>query len=155
MGRKADESLSAVRARYSGGGMKTETKQQIKLALRRFSLRWLRKAFDAIEDRLHAAEVRLREDLSQVSAERGGRTTSPLDSQGGQPTLCEPIQSNPRYAAVADSVASHNGCRVGRSPETFLEWEARRSGVAPVSKKAARARRQRPSAGAFDLRFAR
>jgi len=31
---------------------------------RRLALRWLRKLFDWLEDRLHAAEVKLRNDLS-------------------------------------------------------------------------------------------
>ena len=115
--------------------MKTETKQRIKLALRRFALRWLRKAFDAIEDRLHAAEVRLREDLSLAGVVGAGRSL---------------IRCGTSNAIVPSPVE-----RAASARETYTEWEARRSGVAPVSRKASHARRQRPSAAEFSMRFAR
>jgi len=38
--------------------------QERKLAARRLALKWLRRLFDTAEDRLHAAEVRLRDELS-------------------------------------------------------------------------------------------
>ena len=38
-------------------------KTKIKLWARRLMLRWLRKAFDAAEEKLHAAEVRFRERI--------------------------------------------------------------------------------------------
>ena len=39
-----------------------------KLALRRFTLRWLRKLVDVADDRLHAAEVQLRSELQRFLA---------------------------------------------------------------------------------------
>jgi len=43
--------------------MTSAMKKRIKLALRRFGLRCARKLLDFFDDRLHAAEVRLREEL--------------------------------------------------------------------------------------------
>jgi hypothetical protein len=48
---------------------------QTKLALRRFALRWLRKLFDWLEERLYAAEVKLRNEL----AEKTVQTEPPSD----------------------------------------------------------------------------
>jgi hypothetical protein len=106
-----------------------------KLALRRFALRWLRKIIDVADDRLHAAEVSLRNDLS-------GCKEVPI-----------PVASCDRETANARTCLTSEAVRPGS--ETFIEWEARRSGVAPVSKKAVRKRRERAGAAAFDLRFAR
>jgi len=108
--------------------MKIETK----LALRRFALRWLRKLVDVADDRLHAAEVKMREDLS--------RTRVPQAVSQYDPPSVRSVHTTP--------AASSGG-------ESFEQWEARRSGVAPVSKKAARQRRERQGAAAFDLRYAR
>jgi hypothetical protein len=114
--------------------MKAETK----LALRRFALRWLRKLVDVADDRLHAAEVTLRNDLSGLSA----RQHPTLTVHSSEDLLHQRTDDKRPEAARPES-------------ETFLEWEARRSGVAPVSKKAARQRRERQGAAAFDLRYAR
>ena len=94
--------------------------------------RWLRKktlmALRALlwhaDEWLHAREVRLREDLSGVP--RVLPRSSPPGRVGSNPT--------PRSTS-----------------ETFQQWEARKSGVAVVSKK--EARRQRTTAAGFDLRF--
>ena len=123
--------------------MKTETKERIKLALRRFTLRWLRKAFDALEERLHAAEVRLRENLVDDR-----RDLSPVRRDGCG--LTSDIQRPADRHNLVEREDQENRPVVH---ETFLEWEARKSGVAPVSKKVARARRQRAGAASFDLRF--
>jgi hypothetical protein len=103
-----------------------------KLALRRFTLRWLRKLVDVADDRLHAAEVTLRNDLSQMRA--------PEDVSQYDPTSVRSVHTTPAAPSAGES---------------FTEWEARRSGIAPVSKKAARQRRERQGAAAFDLRYAR
>jgi hypothetical protein len=119
--------------------MSPETKQRIKFALRRFALRWLRKLVDVADDRLHAAEVKLREEIASrndtvpVRVTAAGCTTGSTES---------PFRSAYGSAAPART-------------ESFRQWEARRSGVAPVSKKAARRRHERGGAQAFDLRFAR
>jgi hypothetical protein len=115
---------------------------KVKLFLRRLTLRWLRKLVDLADDRLHAAEVRLRAALANrnpvVDAPHGingSATTEPLASRGDAQEAAAPVHR--------------------RQSESFQQWEARRSGVAPVSKKEARKRRERAGAAAFDLRFAR
>jgi hypothetical protein len=105
-----------------------------KLALRRFTLRWLRKLVDVADDRLHAAEVNLRKEISDGTLDRGADVVGVSD--------------------LPDSLLLAKPARQ-RQEEPFLEWEARRSGVAPVSKKAARQRRERQGAATFDLRYAR
>jgi hypothetical protein len=84
---------------------------QTKLAMRRWALRQARYLFDAIEERLHAAEVRLREDIA-------GREGKP----------CR--QTAPRAASLLerDSLAA-------RGSETFEQWEARRSGFSSLPRK--------------------
>jgi hypothetical protein len=114
---------------------------KIKLFFRRLTLHWLRKLVDVADDRLHAREVALRAEISSrqidivpARVSSAGCTTgsseSPLRGEYGS---AEPV----------------------RKSENFQQWEARRSGVAPVSKKEARKRRERAGAAAFDLRFAR
>jgi len=94
--------------------------------MRRWTLRNLRYLLDAIEERLHNAEVRLREDI----AGSRGRAIR---------------QTAPRVALLErDHPAT-------RGSETYAQWEARKSGVTTVSRKSAR-RRGMP-ARAFDLRF--
>ena len=106
-------------------------KPETKLALRRFAIRWLRKLVDVADDRLHTAEVKLREDISN------GTLDHRADAVG--------------VSDISDRSALP---RQARQKENFLEWEARRSGVAPVSKKVARKRRERMTAAAFDLKYA-
>lgn len=89
-------------------------------------LRYLRKLVDLADDRLHAAEVRLRNDLAL--------------RQGEKPVAEKTCTASARIPAV-----SHRR-------ETFQQWEARRSGVAVISKKEV-CRRRAVSAAAFDLRF--
>jgi hypothetical protein len=104
---------------------------QRKLALRRFALRWLRKLFDWLEDRLHTEEIKLRNDLSgrhQVSVAAASLTEKTDQSQ-------DMLHRAP-----------------GR-PETFLQWEARRSGVSVKTKLNKKGRHL--TAREFDLRFAR
>jgi hypothetical protein len=102
---------------------------ETKLAMRRWTIRQLRKLWDFLDEQLHAAEVKLRNDLSDR------HQVSELAASSAEKT--DPSQDMLHRAP-------------GRS-ETFLQWEARKSGVAPVSKKQ---RRQRGMpAAAFDLRF--
>ena len=109
-------------------------KPETKLAVRWWTIRKRRLLFDFLDDRLHAAEVRLRDELAGQRAGHAGETRSQGESRGSLPE---------KSADVPAVRLAHR--------ETFTEWEARRSGVAPVSKKAAR-RRGMP-AHAFDLRF--
>jgi hypothetical protein len=101
-------------------------KSVTKLAIRRWAIRKLRLLFDFLDDRLHAAELRMRDELSVQH--------SPAAAFHGLPARAKAL---PRTSCAAG--------------ETFEQWEMRRSGVSPVSKKSAR-RRGMP-ARAFDLRF--
>jgi len=109
---------------------------QTKLALRRFALRWLRKLVDVADDRLHAAEVTLRNNLSA-----GGT------SQTDKPQPEEAVRDNRSLGVVSQRP----------SAESFLEWEARRSGIAVTIKKHHRGhvRRRRQSAADFDFQIIR
>jgi len=104
---------------------------ETKLWLRKKTLMALRSLLWHADEWLHAQEVKLREDLS-------GRNTR---NASAAPECAKP-------AAREDMLHQ----RPGRSEsETFIQWEARRSGIAVVTKK--EARRRRMSARAFDLRF--
>lgn len=107
--------------------MSPQTKQRIKIWCRRLALRWLRKLVDVADDRLHTAEVKLRKEIAE------GKASSQQDS----PVVAPLNRDTPRPATGED----------------FQQWEARRSGFAPVSKKKA-VRRQRLTAADFDRRFA-
>ena len=110
-----------------------------KLALRRFGLRCARKLLDFLDDRLHAAEVRLREDLAS-------HVVSVQQSLSLGHSVMGASKPSPARGEETGSM--------GRRRVSFAEWEMRRSGVAVISKKEARRQRQRLSAAAFDLRFA-
>jgi hypothetical protein len=109
---------------------------QIKLWLRRWVIRQLIKLADYAEERLQDWQVALRKRLSEPER---------LPALPARIVAAE-SQLRPRLVSPATPLAAG---------ETFLEWEARKSGVAPVSKKTARRRRERTTAGAFDLRYAR
>jgi hypothetical protein len=106
-------------------------KPETELAIRRWTIRKLRMWFDAFHEwadaRIHVAEVRLRDECVEKSslAECGAATSARVKTSQASPP--HPVR------------------------ESFLQWEARKSGIAPVSKKSAR-RRGMP-ARAFDLRF--
>ena len=102
-------------------------KAKIKIWLRRYFLRACRAVLDLADDRLHAAEVRFRE-RNEIR-----RDSSP----------CAPD-------ALASRIRVQD--RGHRQGESFVQWEARRSGVAVVSKKQARARRHTTAAD-FDSRW--
>jgi hypothetical protein len=108
------------------------------LIVRRWTIRQLRKLVDIADDRLHATEVRLREELSM-------RPEGANSTQG----LPLPPHAEAKSAEVFAAGATKH--------EDFQQWEARRSGIAPISKKAARQRREKAhmTAAAFDLRYAR
>lgn len=112
--------------------MKAETK----LALRRFTLRWLRKLVDVADDRLHAAEVQLRNDLS------GAR-----DRQ--HPTLTALRTEDMLHQATGDQPSESETPHA----EVFAEWTKRRSGGVPVAKKRNRVLRRRTAAD-FDAQIA-
>lgn len=114
-------------------------REHIKLWARRVALRWARKLVDLADDRLHAAEVKLRNDLAS-------RVVPVKQSLTAEHQQAEARKLIPARGEEAGST--------GRRRETFQQWEARRSGVAPVSKKEAR-RRRALTAAEFDLRFAR
>jgi hypothetical protein len=100
-------------------------KPETKLALRRRLLMILRAILWHADEWLHRQELALREELERVAPARAEKIHSP--NAGSTPAARSKV-------------------------ETFLEWEARRSGVAPVAKKS---RRRGLSAREFDLRFAR
>jgi hypothetical protein len=103
-----------------------------KLALRRFALRWLRELVDVADDRLHAAEVNLRKEISDGTLDRGAAVVGVSD--------------------LPDSLLLAKPARQ-RQEETFLEWEARRSGLTPKVK--THRRRVRSSAADFDFQIIR
>jgi len=110
---------------------------QTKLAMRRVAIRWARKLLDflyeSLDGRLHAQEVRLREDAAT------------------QNDLCARKSAGPSVAGKLTANPERRAAFPGRAQtEIFTEWEARRSGVAVISKK--QARRHRIGAAAFDLR---
>jgi hypothetical protein len=106
----------------------------LRLAARRQIIRWLRKLFDVLDDRLHAEEVCLR---ATISLTRGGRQHPPRTVHGSE-----------------DMLHQRNG-RTTKGPEseTFLQWEARKSGVSVKTKLNKKGRHL--TAREFDLRFAR
>jgi len=166
-------------------------KARLKLWVSRLALRWLRKLLDAADDRLHAAEVNLREVL-RVRAVLAARPKNENESDTGKHQQAggdarradhhsragmgrrdgerDPVRgvrdardggARPGQYAVRDgaerdesAIARCGGVAVAHGAvETFQQWEARRSGVAVISKKEAR-RRRGITARAFDFRFA-
>lgn len=105
-------------------------KPETKLWLRKKALMVLRAIVWHADEWLHRQEVALREDLS------GRHQVSELAAPSIEKT--DQSQDMPHRAP-------------GRS-ETFMQWEARKSGIAVVSKKDTR-RRRAMTASAFDLRF--
>lgn len=131
-------------------------KAAIKLALRRFTLRWLRKLVDVADDRLHAAEVSFRKQ--QSSSDGQGFVTIvewKPEHRGVSETVGEPFRSAPDKASNCPTATDETAQETPIRGESFQQWEARRSGIAPISKKAARHRRERLTASAFDLKYAR
>jgi hypothetical protein len=101
-------------------------KSQIKLWLRRWALRSLIKLVDRAEERLQAWQVSLRGNLNPKDLAAGCNSqVSPRQRAGGKPLSTR---------------------------ETFLQWEARKSGVAPIAKKRYRIHHRRRAAD-FDARF--
>jgi hypothetical protein len=107
-------------------------KNKLQLWFKRWAIRTLIKLVDRAEERLQAWQVSLRNHLS------------------GRDQL---LASSASLAGKTDQSQDMLHRAPARS-ETFLEWEARKSGIAVVSKKEARRRRERTNAAAFDLRFA-
>lgn len=117
--------------------------------LRRWAIRQIIKLVDRAEERLQAWQVSLRETLAagavpvkqSVSVKNELTRDAVLPSREGQ--------------AVLDGAEFGRDVSPGRRRVSFGEWEMRKSGVAPISKKAARRRRERLTAASFDLKFAR
>jgi hypothetical protein len=105
-------------------------KPETKLAIRRFAVRWMRKLLDVLDDRLHAAEVRLREDLERAAP---GRVATPIAKVGSTPTA----RSKPGLGLVVS-----DGCKTPGKTKTlnYLLQRTRRRGM---------------TAAEFDLRFVR
>lgn len=103
----------------------------MKLALRRFTLRWLRKLVDVADERLHAAEVTLRNELSRMRVPQEASQYDPASVCGVRPTLAAPSEG-----------------------ESFAKWEARRSGITPQVK-TRRVHRRRQTASDFDFQIIR
>ncbi len=119
-----------------------------KLALRRFALRWLRKLVDVADDRLHAAEVTLRNDLAemQAPAQRAERADV-LRAVAPTTIRTEPLIDKGAFVEGSPSVPYE-------APSTYMQWEARRSGITPKVK-THRRRRARSSAADFDFQIIR
>jgi hypothetical protein len=114
--------------------MESAMKHRIKLWLRRWVIRQLIKLVDRAEERLQAWQVRLRENLASHA----------VPVKQSLPVENERAEANTRDGRVGS---------VGRRRISFLEWEARKSGVAVITKKEAR-RREHLTAAGFDRRFA-
>ena len=126
-------------------------KYETKLALRRWIIRKLRLAFDALEERLHEAEVTLREELSTARScrELVNAARRPAPAVEGTQTHPEPS----RVAKAQSAFAPRSGVgKPARAVETFSAWEARRAGVARVARTPRR--RRGVSSLEFDGRFA-
>lgn len=103
-------------------------KKRIALWLRRWWIRRKIRLVDWIEGKCFEAQSALRNELASLSA-------SAIAAKAPQP---------------AESV---EGIRpLSRRPESFVQWEARRSGIAPIAKP--RRRRRGVSAAEFSRRFA-
>lgn len=132
----------------------------IKIWLRRLALRWMRKLVDVADDRLHAAEVRLREELSLGRVSGAGCTIGssepPLRASADSAALSKIPASAVATRRIPEQERQMPAVAVGDRPafaQTFSQWEARRSGVEPITKKASR-RRRGLTAAAFDRKFA-
>lgn len=127
-------------------------KVQTKLALRRFALRWLRKLVDVADDRLHAAEVRLRGELSlRVPVESSGITRAE-----GAALQDSGAVKDDEFSIDRVSGRIPRSGEPERSGETFSKWEARRSGLVPgLKRKSPRVHRHRTSAKDFDFQIIR
>lgn len=110
-------------------------RERIKLALRRWAIRRLIKLVDRAEEWLQEVQVKLRNDLVSARVSAAG---------------CTSAVSQQREFRVASP-----RCEDSAAParNVYAEWEARRSGVAVISKKQARQRRHATAAD-FDRRFA-
>lgn len=107
---------------------------------RRFVLRWLRKLFDWLEDRLHTEEVKLRNELSgrhQVSVaaapltEKTDQSQDMLHRAPGRPETVQTEPPSDKGAVVAGSLSVPY-----KAPKTTRQ-------------------RRHVTASAFDLRFSR
>lgn len=107
-----------------------------KLWLRKRALMALRSIVWRVDDWLHGQEIALREAIEGVtSRKRSGNSVSETTDREDMPHQRNRL---PLPLPVRES---------------FQQWEARRSGVAVISKKSAR--RHRPTAAEFDARYAR
>lgn len=127
--------------------MKPETKR----ALKKWALMTLRSILWRVDEWLHRQEVKFREQLLEESTKNVGRIRSA--SAIGCPG--ESSRANVRMPrSFSLPTGEHERMALqATSRETFAQWEARKSGVAVITKK--QARRRRATAGDFDLRFAR
>lgn len=110
--------------------MKAETK----LLIRKRVLMTLRAILWHADEWLHRQEVKYRDDLSARKT-RTDPAASRSEKPGGHQDML-------------------HRCPGRAENEAFQQWEARKSGIAVVSKKQSRERR-RVSSAEFDLRFAR
>jgi len=132
---------------------------------KRWILRTLRFALDAADDRLHAAEVKLRNDLEQLGPVGRVVDALPADvrpqfrSSPGAAGVLRPGEL--RAAAATKSLPTVVRSAAKREPgadptrsvparDRFAEWEARRAGVLPAIKPH---RGRRVTAANFDARF--
>jgi hypothetical protein len=102
-------------------------KPETKLAIRRWTIRKLRLLLDFLDDRLHAAEVRLRDELSipvRVESPRTSRSerqaVSSVGSVEADEFLCDRVRG--RISSGDQPLRAAQG-------ESFEQWEMRRSGI--------------------------
>jgi hypothetical protein len=110
--------------------MRLPTKKDINLWLRKRALMTLSALVWRLDDWVHTQQAKLQDEIKFRSL----RQSAPMPAE-------KAVRGLPR--ALRDA----------SQPETFLQWEARRSGVAVITKKEAR-RRRYASAADFDRRFA-
>jgi len=90
--------------------MKIERQKALRLAAQKWIAKWLRRLIDFADDRLHAWEVQIREELAAVRAGgNGGAEIVPVAASAAAVSL-DPKPTNRRRMS-------------------FAEWEMRRSGV--------------------------
>ena len=128
-----------------------------KLWIRKRALMLLRAIVWRADDWLHRQEVALREEITASAgahSPRGARSQGDAaeKSNTSTPVAVAPANLPPRLVVSECRQRESQRRLEAPRPETFQQWEARRSGVAVISKKSAR---RGMTAAQFDARFGR
>jgi len=118
-------------------------KRETKLWLRKHALMALRAIVWHVDEWIQRQEVALREDLRSPFL-----WTQSIVRESKQARATFPVIDSRRPERQEESRVDGTNSRRG-SGETFEQWEMRKSGVRPVTKRIHR-RRYRPSASEFD-----